>query len=153
MQEETEGKKTRIGLRRRDCQIIISLLNSWSGSIITEGECFPGAFASIPVKRADWMWCRRGKQQVGLTLLIFTRTFRISNNSEDKITSFQAVVLLCVLFLRIPQKSGCVSSCQAVGCGMDEASGLLWEISPSSVTLSQSSLRLPCLNQSTYLRA
>lgn len=93
---EDGGQKDKDALGRRDWQIIISLLNSWSVSIITEGECFPRAFTlfhGIGLIECD---VTGEKQQVGLTFLTFTGTS--SNNSGHRITSFQAVFVLIVLF-------------------------------------------------------
>lgn len=146
---ENGGQQDKDVLGRRDCQIIICLLNSWSVSIITEGECFPGVFTSISGK---WNNCdTREKTTGGIDFSDAYQNIVSVMNQDIKWQHSKLVLGVFVLFLN-PSKQYLCSSV-AAGCSLDEASCLLLEISPSSVTLSQSSLSLTCVNQPTYRRA
>lgn len=111
-----------------DCQIIISLLNSWSVSIIIEGEYFPAATSSIFVKWADWTWSRWRKHQLGMTLLPFyLHTWQNSIdlwlhgknvassilNQDIKLILFPAV---CLPSLKTQSNHLCLDTCKELFC-------------------------------------
>lgn len=121
-ERENGGQEDKDALGRRECQIMICLLNSRSVSIITEGECFPRAFTSISGKWADWMGCLVGEQQVGLTFVAFIENL-VSVITRD-IKQHHSKLFSCPPFgFWIPQKKSSFALLQQRRRGLLASSG------------------------------